>query len=131
MIFDQPHRQAIAVWVRRGPLPPPSLLFKPTTPELQRPAILRHDPDDVGRHPSRYLGLDIEGDGHLGPNQPGEVGDDLFCYPARITADAGRVELDRTVEAPRLALGSLRPREEAGLRRRPARLSWGSLGRAR
>src|SRR5690606_33130163 len=101
---------------QKGPVAPPSLLFKPKTLELQRPAILRHDPREVGRHPSRYPGLDIEGDGHLGPNQPGEVGDDLFCYPARSTADAGRVELDRTGEAPRRALGSLRPREEAGLR---------------
>src|ERR1700722_5358484 len=66
--------------------------------ELQGPAVLGDGPDNVLGSPSGDLGLDFEGDGDRGPDDAGEVGDDLLGDAACVAAEACGVEGDGAVE---------------------------------
>jgi hypothetical protein len=54
-----------------------STLLEPRVLKLQRSAVLRYSPDHVVWRAGGDLSLDLERDGHLGIQQPGEVLDHL------------------------------------------------------
>jgi hypothetical protein len=55
-----------------------SVRFETLAGERQSPTVLSDGADDVVGGPRGDLGLDFEGDGDLGAEDSGEVGDDLL-----------------------------------------------------
>src|SRR5262249_40896483 len=63
---------------------PSSLGFKPLRIKSQGPCILGYYPNDVVRDAFGYARLDLQRDLYIGTYQPGEMGEHLVCYAARV-----------------------------------------------
>src|SRR5262245_22979413 len=76
------------------------LQLESLTGEFQRPAVLRHRPNDVIWCAPRNLGFDLQCNCHLCPDQSDQMGDDLIRYLPGIEAHAHGVERDASVKSP-------------------------------
>ena len=74
------------------------LAFEPLVGELERLAVLGNRAHDLFGGAVRDLRLDLQGHGHVGTHQPGEMRYHFIGNLAGIAADARSVEIDGAVK---------------------------------